>query len=56
MQNLEYRSDLYKRYVGELDAQETQIKELQAQQEALRGERAAAQAALNEFIAGLNLS
>ena len=56
MQNLEYKSDLYKRYVGELDAQETQIKALQAQREALRGEQTTAQAALNEFIAGLDLS
>ena len=56
MQNLEYKSDLYKRYVAELDAQETQIKDLQARREALRVEQAAAQAALNEFIAGLNLS
>ena len=56
MQNLEYKSDLYKRYVGELDAQETQIKDLQAQREALRGEQAAAQSALSEFITDLDLS
>ena len=56
MQNLEYKSDLYKRYVGELDAQETQIQTLQAQRDARLGEQAAAQTALNEFLAGLALS
>ena len=56
MQNLEYKSDLYKRYVAELDAQETEIQDLQARREALLGEQAAAQTALYEFLIGLELS
>ncbi len=56
MQNLEYKSELYKRYVGELDSQENQLVGLRARREALRQERQAAQESLSQHLSTLDLS
>jgi len=51
MRELDRASALYKRYVAELDAQETRLNALVAQKAALQTELAQAQAALNNAVA-----
>lgn len=51
MRELDRASALYKRYVAELDAQETRLNALAAQKAALQTELAQAQAALNSAVA-----
>ncbi len=51
MRELDRASALYKRYVAELDAQETRLNALAAQKAALQTELAQAQAALNNAVA-----
>ena len=55
MKALDHASALYKRYVGELDAQETKLESLQAQKDALETELAQRQASLNDYVAHLSV-
>jgi len=55
MRELDRTSALYRRYVGELDAQETHLNDLQSRKAALQSEMAQAQTALNDYVAGINL-
>lgn len=55
MQPLEHRSDLYRRYVGELDTQETQIDRLQAERHTLSDALSQAHVDLNAYVAQLKL-
>ena len=55
MRELDRASALYRRYVGELDAQETRLSDLQSRKAALQTQMAQAQNALNEYVAGINL-
>ncbi len=55
MEALDHKSDLYRRYVGELDKQETQIGALAAERDARQAELASARADLSAYVAGLNL-
>ena len=56
MEALDHKSDLYRRYVGELDKQETQIGGLlTAEQDARQEELASARADLRRYLAGLSL-
>ena len=55
MRELDRTSALYRRYVGELDAQETRLGALQAQKSALQSEMAEAQNTLNNYVAAINL-
>ncbi len=55
MKALDHASALYKRYVGELDAQETRLAALQAQKDALETELAQRQASLNTYVAHLSV-
>ncbi len=55
MEALDHKSDLYRRYVGELDKQETQIGTLTAERDARREELASARADLSRHVAGLSL-
>ena len=55
MEALDHKSDLYRRYVGELDKQETQIRGLLTQNEARQAEIMQAQTELDEYVAGLEL-
>lgn len=55
MQSLDHKSDLYRRYVGELDRQETQIGALTADRVARQTEIASARADLSGYVAGLSL-
>ena len=55
MEALDHKSDLYRRYVGELDKQETQIGALTAERDARLEELTAARADLERYVAGLSL-
>ena len=55
MEALDHKSDLYRRYVGELDKQETQIGDLTRQNEARQADLAQARADLGAYIGQLNL-
>ncbi|MBV9852542.1 MAG: hypothetical protein JO250_22990 [Armatimonadetes bacterium] len=55
MKALDHTSALYRRYVGELDAQETKLGSLQAEKDTLQAELAQKQAALNEYVAHLSV-
>ena len=55
MKALDHTSALYKRYVSELDAQETKLESLQAQRDALNTELAQKQASLNDYVAHLSV-
>ena len=55
MEALDHNSDLYRRYVGELDRQETQIAALTAERDARQAELSAARDALGRDLAGLSL-
>ena len=55
MKTLDHTSALYKRYVGELDAQETNLESLQAQKDALNTELAQRQNALDDYVAHLSV-
>jgi len=55
MEALDHKSDLYRRYVGELDKQETQIGALTAERDACLEELTAARADLSRYVAGLSL-
>ena len=55
MEALDHKSDLYRRYVGELDKQETQIGTLTAEMAVRQEELTAARADLKRYLAGLNL-
>jgi len=55
MEALDHKSDLYRRYVGELDKQETQIGTLTTERDARREELASARADLSRHVAGLSL-
>ena len=55
MEALDHKSDLYRRYVGELDKQETQISAETAERAARQEELTAARADLRRYLAGLNL-
>jgi len=55
MEALDHKSDLYRRYVGELDKQETQIGALAAERDARSEELTAARADLGRYVAGLSL-
>jgi len=55
MEALDHKSDLYRRYVGELDKQETQIGALTAERDARQAEMTSAHADLSSYVAGLNL-
>lgn len=55
MEALDHKSDLYRRYVGELDKQETQIGALTAARDARQEELTAARADLRRYLAGLSL-
>lgn len=55
MTALDHASALYKRYVAELDAQETRLQSLQAQSQRLKTQAAAAQTALRAYLDTLNL-
>ena len=56
MATLDHNSALYQRYVGELDAQETKLNDLQAQKVTLQAELARAQTDLNEAVVHLDVS
>lgn len=56
MTALDKNSALYKRYVGELDRQETRIQNLRIEIQRLRGEAAEADRDLRAFVDNLNLS
>jgi chaperonin cofactor prefoldin len=55
MKALDHASALYKRYVAELDAQETTLETLQSQADALQTQLAQQQAALNDYVAHLSV-
>ena len=55
MEALDHKSDLYRRYVGELDKQETQIGALTSERDARQEELASARADLSRHVAGLDL-
>ena len=55
MEALDHKSDLYRRYVGELDKQETQIGQWITEYEARKADLSAAQADLRAYIGGLSL-
>ena len=55
MEALDHKSDLYRRYVGELDKQETQIGTLTAEGAVRQEELTAARADLGHYLAGLSL-
>lgn len=55
MQTLDHKSDLYRRYVGELDSQETKIASLQTERQTLATRLSQAQADLNKYVAQLKL-
>ncbi len=55
MHELDRASALYRRYVGELDAQETQLAAIQTRKAALQSEVAQAQNLLSNLVAGINL-
>ena len=55
MKALDHASALYKRYVGELDAQETRLGALQSEKDALGMELAQRQANLNDYVAHLSV-
>jgi len=55
MEALDHKSDLYRRYVSELDKQETQIGALVAEGEARQIDMAQARAELGDYVAGLDL-
>lgn len=56
MKALQYTSELYKRYVAELDAQETELESLQTQLDSLNTQLAEQQSEMNDYVAHLNLS
>lgn len=56
MTALDHASALYKRYVAELDAQETRLQALQTQSQRLKTQAAAAQNALRTYLDGLTLN
>ena len=55
MEALDHKSDLYRRYVGELDKQETQIGDLTRQNEARQADLAQARADLGAYIGQIAL-
>lgn len=55
MAALDAKSDLYRRYVGQLDADETRLADLSGQRDARQAELATAQSELAAFVAGLEL-
>ena len=55
MEALDHKSDLYRRYVSELEKQETQIGTLTAEMAVRQEELTAARADLKRYLAGLNL-
>ncbi len=55
MKALDHASALYKRYVSELDAQETTLSALQSQLDALQTQLAQQQTALNDYVAHLSV-
>lgn len=55
MQALDHKSDLYRRYVGELDKQETQIAQIQTQRQALAAQLAQAESDLGAYVEQLEL-
>ena len=55
MQSLDQTSPLYRRYVAELDTQETRLAELAAEAERLQTEIQSLERDLNAYIAGLNV-
>jgi hypothetical protein len=55
MHELDHTSALYRHYVGELDAQETQLAVIQTRKAALQLEMAQAQNLLSNLVAGINL-
>lgn len=55
MAALDAKSDLYRRYVGQLDADETRLADLSGQRDARQAELATAQTELAAFVAGLEL-
>jgi len=54
MEALDHSSTLYKRYVSELDTQETKIESLRKEAIRLRGEAGAAQQELKAYVDGIN--
>jgi len=55
LQSIPTGSDLAKRYLTELNAQEDRLKKLDGEQNVLRQKQAAAQAKLDDYVAGLDL-
>ncbi|MGZ9107337.1 MAG: DUF4139 domain-containing protein [Micavibrio sp.] len=55
LQSIPTGSDLAKRYLAELNAQEDRLKKLDGEQNILRQKQAAAQAKLDDYVAGLDL-
>lgn len=55
MEALDHKSDLYRRYVGELDKQETQIGQWMTERDARQTDLTAAQTDLRAYISGLSL-
>lgn len=55
MEALDHKSDLYRRYVGELDRQETQIESLAASRDTRQAELTAARADLSRYLAALTV-
>lgn len=55
MKALDHSSALYKRYVGELNTQETTLETLQSQQDALQTQLAQQKDTLNTYVAHLNV-
>jgi len=55
MEALDHKSDLYRRYVGELDTQETQIASLVADRDTRQVELTAAQAEYSRYLAALTV-
>jgi hypothetical protein len=56
MKALDHASALYKRYVSELNTQETMLTTLQSQLDTLQAQLAQQQAALNDYVAHLNVT
>ena len=56
MKTLSQTSNLYKRYVGELDAQETQLEDINNQLSDLNNQLAAEQSNLSDYVSRLDLS
>jgi hypothetical protein len=55
MAQLDHASTLYKRYVAELDSQETRLQNLQSESQALKAKAADADRALRSYLDGLTL-